>query len=407
MNQGNGRAATASQNASTPTTLKVAHLSSAHYMWDARILEKECRSLAKAGHDVTFVVPHERDTISNGVKIKGVCKPKNTASMLDRWIGPVRQIYSIAAHLQADVYHFHDPELIPLGFWLSLRGKRVIYDAHEDFARSFRYKYYIPAFARTTLGWLAGKIEKFAAKRFTGVIAATPTIAKQFNTRKGNVTVVRNFPRLEEFTRGPGLPWNERPPLVAYVGSIVPERGYRETITAMSLVPARMNAQFAIGGPLISARREEMSRLPGFNRCVLLGTLGRREVTELLGRARVGLVLLHPTPNLISALPVKLFEYMAAGIPVVASDFPLLREIVEGSGCGMLVDPLDVRAIAHAIEHLLSQSDEARRMGERGRAAVESRYNWSTEEQRLLSFYSRTFCAASQPRDPYERRWRA
>ncbi len=112
-------------------------------------------------------------------------------------------------------------------------------------------------------------------------------------------------------------------------------------------------------------------------------------VLRLLGASRIGLAVLHPEPNYLKGHPTKLFEYMAAGIPVVASDFPLWRGIVEGAGCGLLVDPLDVRSMASAIERLLRHPEEADAMGKRGREAVEKRYNWSIEEGKLLDFYHR------------------
>lgn len=379
---------------SASATFKVVHLSSSHHAVDTRILHKECRSLAKAGYDVTLVAQHERDAVIGGVKIKALPNP---TSKLQRWTAAVLRAYREAARLDPDVYHFHDPELIPVAVWLSLRGKRVIYDAHEDLPSTFHYKYYLPGFARKTLGWLAGRIEKFAVKRFAGVVAATPTIAKRLHSRNPNTVVVRNFPLLEEFARGPDLPWNDRPPLIVYVGGIAPERGFREAVRAMSLLPQRLNARLAVAGRCTPAQREEFARLAGSQCTDLLGFLDRSEVVALLSRARVGLVPLHRTPNFLNALPIKLFEYMSAGVPVVASDFPLWRQIVEGNGCGLLlVDSLNCKSIALAIEYLLTHPKEAQQMGTRGRVAIERYYNWEAEEHQLLAFYNLNFACASQ-----------
>lgn len=379
---------------STLTNLKVVHLSSSHYAGDTRILHKECQSLANAGHDVTLVAQHDGDTIVGGVKIKALRQSK---SRWKRWTSALWRVYRQVAGLHADLYHFHDPELIPVGVWLSLRGKRVIYDAHEDVPNTFAYKYYIPAFARKTLAWLAGRIENLAARRFAAVVAATPTIAKRFSQYNTNTVVVRNFPFLAELAHSPTLPWSERPPLVVYVGSMGPERGFREAVTAISLLPEGLNARLAFGGPVTPELREEIGRLPGSDRTEVLGLLDRVEVASLLSRARVGLVPLHRMPNFLNALPVKLFEYMSAGVPVVASDFPLWRQIIEDAGCGLLVDPSDTKAIALAIEYLLTHPEEAQRMGARGREAVETRYNWKTEEQQLLALYNAPCCQPERP----------
>jgi glycosyltransferase involved in cell wall biosynthesis len=79
-------------------------------------------------------------------------------------------------------------------------------------------------------------------------------------------------------------------------------------------------------------------------------------------------------------------------VPVVATDFPLWRQIIEGCNCGLLVDPPDGRNLGCAIEYLLTHPEEARQMGERGRAAVKDCYNWETEERQLLAFYSSSAC---------------
>jgi len=374
---------------STVSSLKVVHLSSAHYAADTRIFHRECQSLANAGHDVTLVAQHERDTIAGGVKIKALRNPK---SRWKRWTSAMWRVYRHVARLHADLYHFHDPELIPVGLWLSLRGKRVIYDAHEDLPNTFAYKYYIPAFARKTLAWMAGRVETLAVRRFTAVVAATPTIAKRFSEYNTNTVVVRNFPSLAELAHGLALPWSERPPLVVYVGSMAPERGFREAVSAISLLPADLKGRLAFAGPVTPEVREEIGRLAGSDRTDLLGLLDRAKVASLLGRARVGLVPLHRMPNFLNALPVKLFEYMSAGVPVVASDFPLWRQIIEDAGCGLLVDPCDSKGIAHAIEYLLTHPEEAQRMGARGREAIERRYNWKTEEEQLLALYKAPCC---------------
>ncbi len=374
---------------SAAASLKIVHLSSAHDAVDTRILYRECKSLAKAGHDVTLVAHHQGDAIVGGVKIKALRDKKTRRS---RWTTGIWRTCLYAHRLHADLYHFHDPELIPVGVWLSLHGKRVIYDAHEDLPNTFAYKYYIPGFARKSLGWLAGKIENVAVRRFTAVVAATPTIGQRFAIHNANTVVVRNFPLLTELADGPTLPWNERPPLVIYVGTMTPERGFRETMAAMALLPRALNARLAFAGPVAPKVHQAIAQSTCFDRTDLLGQLSRREIGFLLGRARVGLVTLHPMPNFLNALPVKLFEYMSAAVPVIASDFPLWRQIVEDSGCGLLVDPHDTQGIANAIEYLLTHPDQAKQMGERGRKAIENQYNWDSEEQRLLALYDSPCC---------------
>jgi glycosyltransferase involved in cell wall biosynthesis len=122
-----------------------------------------------------------------------------------------------------------------------------------------------------------------------------------------------------------------------------------------------------------------------------LGWLNKERLAEELGQARAGLVLLHPTNNYQVIRPNKLYEYMAAGLPVIASDFPRWREVVEPANCGLLVDPLDTAVIARAVEYLLTHPDEAAAMGERGRKAVMAHYNWQMEHRKLLAGYEGLF----------------
>jgi len=210
--------------------LTVVHLSSGHEAADTRILHRECKSLVNAGHDVTIVAQHDGDDVINGVKIKAVPYSKNR---WQRWTAGLWCVFRNAQRLRADLYHFHDPELIPVGMWLSFRGKGVIYDAHEDLPKTFAYKYYIPEFARRTLGWLAGRMEDFAVRRFSAVVAATLSIGRRFVSLNPNTVVVRNFPTLGELADALQLRWDDRPPLVVYIGTMSPERGFREATHAM------------------------------------------------------------------------------------------------------------------------------------------------------------------------------
>jgi glycosyltransferase involved in cell wall biosynthesis len=119
------------------------------------------------------------------------------------------------------------------------------------------------------------------------------------------------------------------------------------------------------------------------------GFLDRTGVESVFARSMAGLVTLQPVKNYIDALPVKMFEYMSAGIPVIASNFPLWREIISKNDCGLLVNPLDAGAIAKAIDYMVLNPKEAERMGRNGRKAVETHYNWNQEEKNLLNFYEK------------------
>ena len=365
---------------------KIVHLTSVHSAFDVRVFHKECKSLARSGKHVVLIVPHQRDEVVDSVEVKGI---RTGGGRLVRMTRTAWTLYREALRQNGDVYHFHDPELIPLGLLLAARGKTVVYDIHEDAPADILHKDYIPRCLRRPLTWSVRKLENAACRRFSGLIAATPTIAKRFCSINPNTVVVHNFPMLDEITPTVDLPWKERPPAVAYIGSISERRGIREILQALALLPSDNPARMMLAGPFSPAElRTELMRLPGWPRVKYLRVLDRPSVANLLSRVRLGLLLLQPEPNFWDAMPIKLFEYMAAGIPVIASDFPLWRQIIGEAGCGLLVDPQDPQAIARAMEYLLNHDAEAEAMGRRGRQATCELYNWISEERVLLRFYS-------------------
>jgi glycosyltransferase involved in cell wall biosynthesis len=363
--------------------IKVAHLSSAHPPADTRIFYKECRTLAQAGYEVVLIIPHDRDEIVNGVRIRAVSKP---TSRFDRMMSTVREVYRAALEEDAIIYHFHDPELIPVGILLKNKGKKVIYDVHEDLPRQVLTKPWIKPFLRRVVGAGAQAVEKFCAHYFDRIITVTSTIAERFPENK--TTIVHNYPILEEFAGTDFIPYQKRNPLVVYVGGITVIRGIKEMVNAMNLIPETLGARLVLAGKFSPpALENDVSSMAGWSNVEYLGWQSRDEVADLLSKARIGLVLLHPTLNYMDAFPIKMFEYMAAGIPVVASNFPLWRKIVSEIGCGLVVDPLNPQAIADAVQWLLAHPVEAELMGKRGQDAVIKKYNWHTEAQNLLDVY--------------------
>lgn len=365
--------------------MKIAHLTSVHPALDVRILYKEAVTLAAAGHEVVLVAPASGDTTVQGVRIRAVAAG---ASRLRRMTTTVMAVLRAALAERADVYHFHDPELIPVGLCLKLMGKRVVYDVHEDLPAQILSKYWIRPWLRHVTARAAAGLEAFAARVFDGIIVANPPHLRRFPRSKAEV--VRNVPILEEFVDGSSVPYATRQPAVVYVGGLTRTRGAKEMVRAIGLLPEGSGARLLLAGRFIEPGLEQECRaLPGWSRVDFRGWQSRREVAELLHAARVGLVLLHPTVQYRTPYPVKLLEYMAAGLPVVASDLPPSRELLEDAGCGFLVDPFDSAAVAEAIGWLFDHPDEAEQMGRRGRQAILDRYNWTGEGQKLVRYYER------------------
>ncbi len=363
---------------------KIAHLTSVHSVYDTRIFYKECASLAEAGYEVVLVAPHPEDEMNGAVRIRAVPQPKGRAERVARttW-----HVYRAALDENAALYHLHDPELLPVGLLLRLAGKRVLYDVHEDVPLQLRTKYWLPAALRWPMAFAAKTVEGVAARVLSGIVAATPTIAGKFPP--GKTVTVQNFPLLSELSTPEGKPYSERPMQAAYVGNIRRERGIEEMVQATGYLPEGLNARLTLAGEFRPhSLKAEMRKRPAWSRVDHLGWIDRAGVRGVLSKARLGLVTLHPSPNIVESQPTKLYEYMAAGLPVIASDFSLWRRIVDGAQCGLLVNPMETEAIAEAMRWLLEHPSEAEEMGRRGRAAVEAHYNWDAESSKLLKMYS-------------------
>lgn len=365
--------------------IKVAHLTSAHMPTDTRIFHKECKTLVGAGYEVVLIVQGEEPAVVDGVRLRPVPKP---GGRKERFLRTTWQVFQAALEENADIYHFHDPELLPIGFLLKARGKRVVYDVHEDVPRQILTKAWIPALFRRLAGLAMEVAETAGAASFDGLVTATPAIARRFPGAK--TITANNFPFKRELASASAGAYGDREMLALYTGSISDIRGIHEMLDAFALLPPHLHARLAVAGLFSPPElREAAERHPAWGCIEFYGWVSREGLRDLSARARLGLVLFHPVPNHVESQPNKLFEYMAAGLPVVASDFPLWRELVGRARCGILVDPLDPSAIASAVEWLFTHPTEARAMGQRGQEAVQTTFNWESEAGKLLQFYDR------------------
>lgn len=365
--------------------MHIAHLTSAHARNDVRIRLKECQSLALAGHEVTLMVADGLGSRVDGlVSIVDVGRP---SSRLQRMWSTPRRLLAHSRRLRPDVCHLHDPELLLISSALKRSGLRVVFDAHEDVPKQILAKHYLPSPARRLISLAYARLERRVCARIDGVLGATPSIREKFLLIQSHTVDINNFPLPGELDPvAGGIRVDGR---VCYVGGIASIRGANEIVEAIGLCThpqARLHLAGTFSEPGLESR---LSRLPAWARVKALGQLDRAGVRNVLASSCVGLVTLHPTANYLESLPIKMFEYMAAGIPFVASNFPLWQSIVDEAQCGVCVDPMNPKAIADAIDALLADPQRAKLMGENGRLAVAQRFNWAIEEGKLLDFYAR------------------
>jgi glycosyltransferase involved in cell wall biosynthesis len=368
--------------------MKVCHLTSVHSANDTRIFIKECQSLQKAGHEVYYVVPNVEDYDQAGVKIRGI--QSAAKGQLDRMRNTTKQVYLKALEIDADVYHFHDPELIPIGLKLKAKRKKVIYDVHEDVPEQVLSKQWIPKPLRRFISVMVKSYERYASKKFDAISTATPTISERFKSYNENTITIHNYPLLHELSADYNDKVDKSKNTALYIGGIYVLRGIKEMVRAIEKLNETVPCTFVLAGSFAPpALEDEVRSMDGFKYTDFKGFLDRDGVKKTLAEADMGLVLLHPEPRFVVSLPIKMFEYMSAGVPVIASNFPIWQEIVENNNCGICVDPLNVNQIAEAMKWILENPEEAAQMGRNGRRAVETIYNWEAESKKLVGVYEK------------------
>lgn len=368
--------------------IKLCILTTVHPPFDVRIFHKEAKSLVKAGYDVTLIAQHEREETIDGVKIINLQKLSNRIA---RMTYTTWSAYKKARASNADLYHFHDPELMPMGVLLKLSGKKIIYDMHENLPKQIKNKHWINPKLRQLLSFLVYGMERILL-RGTPVIFAEHSYCKDYPWVK-NFETILNLPLANQLLGLGNSSILVDDFSIGYMGGVSNARGSLTTIEALKILQdGGMAPRFECVGPMSDTHSNAILKKCdeyNLNNVTLHGYLPAAKGWQVVGKCCVGLALLHPIPNYYESYPTKIFEYMAMGLPVIASNFPLYRSIIEENNCGMCVNPLDPKAIAAAIEWLIKHPSEAKMMGQRGRKAVEQIYNWDVESAKLVNFYKK------------------
>ena len=363
--------------------MKICHITSCHPRYDGRIFQKECISLANKYETYLLCADEkENEVISNVNFVSIKFKPKNR---YERFFKTTKKIYSKALELDCDIYHLHDPELLNIALKLKRKGKKVIFDSHEDYPSCIRERNWIPKFLRGIVSKCYATKEKKALKKIDGVITVTPSVNERIKKYNANTVMVTNFPIIEKETKKEQSKEN----VLCFAGGISYQWMHHNIIKAIQ----NINIKYLLIGDNNSKYFETLKTIPSFKKVDAIGKVTKEEVKKYYSKSTIGIALNDYVANVGyhegSLGNTKIFEYMEAGLPIIATDFRLWKKIVEDNNCGICVNPNNINEIHDAIKYLIAHPKEAKKMGENGRKLVEKKYNWKTQEKILYDLYER------------------
>lgn len=360
---------------------KVCHITSAHSRYDVRIFHKECKSLAKHGYDVTLLVnDNKSDEEKDGVKV--VSTKFNPKNRLERFTKSRKLLMKKALDVDADIYHLHDPDLLPLGNKLIRIGKKVIFDSHEDVPTQIRDKDWIPKFIRNLVASIYEVYEKNSAKKYCAIISVTPHIVERFKFINPNTVMVTNYPIVDKNETISRNPTN----VICFAGGISEQWNHDIVLKAIDGIE---DIKYVLAGKSSSEYLCRLKSIPGWNKAEYKGVIPHVEVKNIYSISIAGMALNYSTQakGIGTLGNTKLFEFMEAKLPVICSNYLLWKEIIDKYKCGIYVNPNNVEEVRNAIAYIMNNPEAAQKMGENGRRAVIEKYNWDTQEKVLLDLY--------------------
>jgi O-antigen ligase/glycosyltransferase involved in cell wall biosynthesis len=371
---------------------RLAICTSVHPSVDARVVYREGRMLA-AEFDTTLYLfedgPDSEVASTASGRALAVRRRGAPASRLRRFLSGGRLLRTALAD-EPDMLLIHDPELLPWLATVSHEGLVTAYDAHEDYPAMVLDKAWIPKVLRRAVAWMTDVTERTLSRGLSRIVVADPYLVERFEGRRTPPVLVRNHAPLDLFDTGP--PARERPHVVAYVGGITAVRGSAAMLEAFRLARETVtDAEFVLVGPV---QDSSVSGLPDGAR--MTGRLSYDRIGEHLVTARAGFAIWADTPKNRHNVPSKVFDYMAAGVPFITSDFPNIREAC-GSRGGLFFGPEDTRGMADALVRLFTEDAYADALQADALTAVRERYSFHEDGQRLIEALREALAEAGSP----------
>lgn len=368
---------------------KICILTSSHGANDIRVFQKEAVSLSRSGlWDIHYVVPHERDEVKDGVYIWHI--PQKRGRFQRLLLNPWR-VFFRALKTKADVYHFHDPELMFFGWMLKLfTGSKIVYDIHEDLPGLIMNRQWIPlnTSGRRIASKLTKAFELFFVKRFSAIITADYELAHKCLTVNKNTITLENFPILPEHLNGVEKKFENDTCTVVSFGGISPGRCVKQIVESIGIVAKDKKVKLILGGQnYFPDLLQELKQLPGWEHTTFVNKVSRDQMNEYMAKADISLVLFSDSPNHYTIKSNRFYETLNEGIPVITSNFKDWKEFSVKHQSSIAVNPADAADIASAITYMIEHPAEANQLGENGRNAVQEKFNWNKEALKLINLY--------------------
>lgn len=370
--------------------MTVVILAPVHRYDDIRVFRKEAVTLAQAGHRVVLYArtPDNQPLIDSGVEVRPV-------SYRSRWqrFAKLPGLARAAFRDRAEVYHVHNPDTLPIAFWLRLRGQHVIYDSHEDFRTEILLRRWLPALIRRPAAAAVARAEQLAGR----LLAAVIVTQKQILHRIPQAVLIGNPPlispaEIAEILGQRDARSDSEQLTLGYIGGISKDRGlFRMLDLTAAMNRLRPTRLTLIGYPVNDDALQQAMDRPEWELVDYLGELAQPEAFRHLGGVDAGLILFEDVASHRHIDPNKIYEYMAHGLPFVASDFPEWRDRLQSVDAGIFAEPRQsIDELAAAVLKILARPDRARELGRNGARFVQERYSWqSTAAPKLLELYRR------------------
>lgn len=290
--------------------------------------------------------------------------------------------------IRPKIVHLHVAELLPLGLLFSIFNSKIIFDVYEDFHKKLPVKG-----NHLFVKYLFIYFNNLACEKFylifaeNGYLTSYPTLLKTYS-------VILNYPKNLEF-EDIHFNFDCQNPEVFYIGQISSQRSILEVILAIDLlkkdypsIKLHLFGYFSTCG-FPKQLSEQIKECNLEENILIYGMTSFRKAAQIAKNSIVGLALLKDIGDYKISYPTKMFEYMASGLPVITSNFEHCLSVINSSKAGFGINPEDSKELSKKINWLIQNPKKAIEMGKSGREAVRELYNWSSEAEKLITFYDK------------------